>query len=387
MKRAIAFVSGVFIVAFAIGCGGRPAEDKVAASSPPVTTRPGEIALPPDSPKLREIRVGTVETAQVPSEEVDAPGKIDTNPSRVSHVLLPLAGRISSVLVALGDSVKRGQPVVLLESPDADAATSAYLTAQAAVNTAKSVLLKSQADYDRVKDLYDHNAIAKKEVINAESAMAQAKAALEQSEAAESQAQRKLDLLGLKRDEFGQKVVVRAPIAGKVLEITVAPGEYRNDTNASLMTIADLSTVWVSSDVPESQIRFIRPGERLDLELTAFPGQTFHARVTRIADTVDPQTRTIKVRAEIDNSRGLLRPEMYGSVRHVESTREMPVVPAGAVVQSEGQNLVYKETAPGRFQTVPVELGSKVGDRIAVTSGLSKGDRIVTDGVMLLKST
>ena len=109
------------------------------------------------------------------------------------------------------------------------------------------------------------------------------------------QAGRRLDLLGLQREQFGQKIAVKAPISGKVLELTVAPNEYRNDTNASLMTIGDLSHVWVSSDVPETSIRFIKPGEHVDMELQAYPGRVFRARVKRIADTVDPVTRTIKV--------------------------------------------------------------------------------------------
>jgi cobalt-zinc-cadmium efflux system membrane fusion protein len=216
--------------------------------------------------------------------------------------------------------------------------------------------------------------------------VAQGKAALDQAEAARSQSQRRLDLLGMKNDQFGQKIIVAAPLSGKVLEINVATGEYRNDTNAPLMTIADLSTVWVSSDVPETQIRFINPGERLDIMLSAYPGETFRARVTRIADVVDPQTRTVKVRAEMDNSRGLLRPEMFCTIRHVESTRRLPVVPAGAVVHSEGQNVVYREKAPGDFEPVRVELGNQVDGRVAIVKGLSPGDRIVVDGVMLLKS-
>ncbi len=123
-------------------------------------------------------------------------------------------------------------------------------------------------------------------------------------------------MLGLKPGVFGQKVTVSAPISGKVLEMSVTAGEYRNDTTAPVMTIADLSTVWGRSDVPESAIRFIQPGEPIDVQLTAYPGETFHGRVTRIADTVDPQTRTIKVRAEMSNAHERLRPEMFGTIRH-----------------------------------------------------------------------
>ena len=99
------------------------------------------------------------------------------------------------------------------------------------------------------------------------------------------------------------------------------------------MTIADLSTVWVSSQVPETYIRFIQLGERVEIRLVAYPDETFEGRVLQIADTVDPQTRTVKVHAEMDNPQGRFRPEMFGSIHHIESMARMPVVPAGAVIE------------------------------------------------------
>ncbi len=218
-------------------------------------------------------------------------------------------------------------------------------------------------------------------------AQTQAATALDQAQANLQQALRKLQILGLKPGEFGQKVAVKAPISGKVLELAVVPGEYRNDTNAPLMTIADLSTVWASSDVPESAIRFIRTGERLDIELAAYPGQIFRGRVTRIADTVDPQTRTIKVRAEMDNSAGRLRPEMFCRIRHVEATRLAPVVPVGTVLQGDGQNIVFLEVSNGVFQQTQVTVGNRIGDKLPILSGLKAGDRVVVDGAMLLKTS
>jgi cobalt-zinc-cadmium efflux system membrane fusion protein len=346
----------------------------------------GSVTLPADSAKLKEIHTAEVRTASMPFDEVVSPGKIETNPNLVSRVALPLAGRVSAVLVKLGDSVKRGDPVLTLESSDADAAASASLQAQAAVTQARANVNKAQSDYDRAKDLFEHNAVAQKDVLTAENALAQSKAALDQAETGIQQADRKAQLLGLKPGVFGQKVAVNAPISGKVLDMSVAAGEYRNDTNAPVMTIADLSTVWVASDVPESAIRFIQPGERIDVELTAYPGETFHGRVTRIADTVDPQTRTIKVRAEMDNSHGKLRPEMYGTIRHTDSMRTVPVVPVGAVVQGDGKSSVWVEQRPGKFVPVEVKTGERNGDVLPVLSGLKTGARVVVDGAMLLRA-
>ena len=138
--------------------------------------------------------------------------------------------------------------------------------------------------------------------------------------------------------------------------------------------------------MPESQIRFIDPGERIDVSLTAFPGETFRARVMRIADTVDPQTRTIKVRAQLDNSKGRFRPEMFGTIKHTDSVRNMPVVPEGAVIQEAGKTMVWMERGPGRFQPVEVKTGGKTDDHISIVAGAKTGDRIITDGAMLLRA-
>ena len=380
MRRLIA----VLCLAALAGCGPKGGE-KAAAGAAADPAPEGVVAIPADSPKLRQIRVAPVGTAQVPVDETVAPGKIETNPNRVSRVALPVAGRVAAVMVRIGDAVRQGDPLVSIDSPDADAAVSAFLQGQAAVAQARANLLKADADHDRLADLFQHNAVARKEVLTAENAVAQARAAVEQSQAALEQAQRKLDLLGLQH-AFGQKVVVTAPSSGKVLEMSVAPGEYRNDTNTPIITIADLSTVWVSADVPESSIRFVQVGERIDVTLSAYPGEAFRGRVTRIADTVDPQTRTVKVRAELDNSHGRLRPEMFGSIRHTEAIRTMPVLPPGAVVQGDGRSVVFVEEAPGRFRQTDVKVGPRAGDLLPVLAGVKPGDRVVVDGAMLLKA-
>ena len=380
-KAAMAFVGGLLLA----GCGVKQRADPPDASAPVAV--PGRITFGEHSPQLKQLKVENVVAEEVPASSVVAPGKLDVNPNRVSHVVLPVAGRVVSVLVKLGDSVDQGAAVLRIESTDSDTAVGAYAQAQAGVAQARSVLLKASADLDRVRDLFEHNAIAKKEVLNDESILAQSQSSLDQAEAAERQALRRLQLLGLKPGEYGQKLTVTAPVSGKILEVTVVPGEYRNDLSASLMTIADLSSVWAVAEVPETDIRFIRMGEPLDVELSAYPGETFRAKVTRIADTVDPQTRTVKVSAELSNPQGRLRPEMYGQIRHVGAMAKLPVIPAGAVIQNEGSSMVYREISAGVFEPVTITVGDRVGDRIIVRSGLSPGDRIVTEGVLLLRAS
>ncbi len=376
-------MSAVAALIVASACSGRAAApvETAAATSP----APGVVALPADSPMLSQIKREPVKEADLPTDEVTAPGKIEANPNRVSKVLLPVTGRVTTVLVKTGDAVAKDQPLLTLESPDADGAMSADLTAQANVTQAQAGLVKAQADYDRASDLFAHDAVAKKDVLTAESALAQAKAALEQAQAARQQSQRKLTVLGLRPNDFDQHVTVRAPLAGKVLELSIVAGEYRNDTSAPVMTIADLSTVWISSMVPESYIRFVQVGEQIDAALVAYPGETFRGKVSRISDTVDPQTRAVKVQAEIENRDGRLRPEMFGSIHHIESIARTTVVPVSAVMQSDTHAAVFVETAPGRFEQRDVTLGTRAGDVVRVVSGVKPGERVVTDGVMLLK--
>jgi len=346
---------------------------------------PGLVTFPPDSPMLTRIRVAPVQSRDLPTEEITAPGKIEANPNRIARVGLPVTGRVAQVSVQLGDMVARGQPLLTVESPDASEAISTFLQGEASVSQAKAALAKAQVDLARLQDLLTHDAVAKKDVLDAQQAVTQAKAAFEQAQAARAHALRRLEILGLKPDTFQQAVVVHAPLSGKVLEMNVVPGEYRTDATATVMTIADLSTVWVSSDVPESAIRLIQPGEQVEIQLVAYPGETFVGRVSRIADTVDLQTRTNKVWAELENPQGRFRPGMFGNIRHIEAVQSLPVVPVGAVVQGNDHSVVFVERDPGQFQETPVTLGKRDGDVLPIMSGVHAGERVVVEGVMLLK--
>jgi len=352
----------------------------------PATFTSTSISLPPGSPILKQMRREPVDVADLATDEVIAPGKIEANPNRVSKVVAPAAGRIATVLVKVGDAVRKEQPLFTLDSPDADAAMSADLQAEAAVTQARAALTKAQADADRTRDPFEHDAIAKKEALNAENALAQAQAALDQARASREQAGRRLSILGLTAGSFRQPVVVRSPLSGKVLELSIVPGEFRNDTTAAVMTIADLSTVWVSSQVPETYIRFVQPKELVEVSLFAYPGEIIEGHVSRIADTVDPQTRTVKVQAEIDNRGGRFRPEMFGSIHHIESKERTPVVPANAVVDDKGRSIVFVESPPGCFQERTVIVGKRTGRLVGIIRGVRPGETIVVDGAMLLSS-
>ena len=367
--------------------GGLAAEAKEStAPGPPSPSAPGLVELGADAPELKQMTIETVRTVAMPGDEVMAPAKIEANPNRIGHPALPVPGRIVKVMVKLGDSVTKGQPLVTIESPAVAEAETAFLQAETSVRQAELACAKAQADQARLSDLLAHQAVAQKEELAAETASALARSGVEQARSAKDQAKHRLELLGITAGQRGQTVTVTSPLAGKVLEVSVVDGEFRNEISTPLMTIADLSRVWATSEVPESKIRYCRVGGAADLELIAYPGKTFRARVTRIADTVNGETRTIKVSAELDNPGGQLRPEMYGRLRSSDGTMKRPWVPGSAVVRIGEKDFVFVEKAPGRFLSTPIQLGQRHEEGYAVTGGLKAGDKLVTQGSIYLKA-
>lgn len=385
MSKNILLVMGMTAVAWLASCSqGEKTSQSMA--KPLAPNQPGQAVIAADSPQLTQIRVEPVQMKMVPVDTVSSPGKVEANANRLAHVTLQLTGRVTAVYAKIGDFVRQGQPLLTVESADADSAVSTSLQAQASVTQSKSALAKAQLDLNRQKDLFEHGAVPEKEVLNGQAVVVQMQAGVEQAQAAAEQSRRRLQLLGISPGSFGQRVTVNAPISGKVLEMSVANGEFRNDLSAPMMTIADLSSVWVTSDVPETAIRLVRAGEPARIQLSAYPGETFLGRVTLIGDVVDPQTRTVKVRAELPNPGGRLKPEMFGNIQLAEHTELRPTVPVAAIVATDGKAIVWREKSRGVFQRVTVTLGTQTGDRVAITSGLAAEDRIVVDGVMLLSA-
>jgi membrane fusion protein, heavy metal efflux system len=370
-----------------LSCAGenRPAPGR-AEPTPAVAKDPNRIALAADSPQRRLIRVEAATTAEIPLDLIVAPGKIEINPNRTSRVVLPLPGRIAAVNVLLGDAVEQGESLLTVDSTEAYSALAGYREARSEIRQLEAAVKKVSSDVDRLTALHEHRAVALKEVLDANHQLTDTKAELEQAKVHFDEAGRRLEILGLKPDQARQQVVVRAPVSGKVLDIDVMHGEYRNDTSAPLMTIADLSSVWVSSNVPESAIRHIRTGELIEIHLTAYPANVFHARVTRIADTVDPESRTVKVQAELKNPGGRLRPEMFGEIRHSHGMKELPVVPASAVIQGGSDSFVFVERTPGEYERIAIETGMHENGLVPVLSGIQPGDPVVVNGSILLQS-
>jgi cobalt-zinc-cadmium efflux system membrane fusion protein len=294
-------------------------------------------------------------------------------------------------LVKLGDTVSDGQQLVTMDSPDVDTAISIYLQADAAVRQAKVTVTKTEADLQRAKNLLPFQGISEKDALAAENDSASAQSALETAQATREQTLRKLTLLGLKPTDFHQVYVVRAPIGGVITDISVTLGDYRaaissaGDIATPLMSIADLSTVWITGDVPEPSIPLVHVGDTVDISLVAYPGQTFVGRVARVASTMDPQTRTLRVHIDLPNPERKFVPEMFGTFHHAGPTRSIPVVPANAVVEEYGGSEVFVERGPGEFERRVVTTGVRTRDTVGIAAGLQAGERVVVDGAILLK--
>ena len=374
-------------------CGTRTVEGEGKArvdaeAKPPEAARiaDGVVVLGENAPELNNMTIEPVRAIPMPVEQVTAPAKIEANPNRVGHAVLPVPGRIVRVMAKLGDAVKQGQAIVVIESPAAGEAETAFLQAESMVRQAQVAQAKAESDLGRLTDLLQHDAVAKKEVLAAETTLALGKAAVEQGQSSREQARQRLELLGLKPGQLRQQITVTAPISGKVLEVNVVEGEFHNEINAPLLTIADLSRVWATTEVPESDIRHYKAGGGADIELIAFPNQIFRAKITRIADLVDKETRTVRVNAELDNSSGRLLPEMFGRLRYTGAVEPAPWLPDSAIVQMNGRDYAFVEQAKGRFLATPVTLGRRQDGGSSISSGVKAGDRVVTRGAVYLKA-
>jgi cobalt-zinc-cadmium efflux system membrane fusion protein len=356
-----------------------------AAGTPAAPVREGtRVQFDASSPQLERIRVVPVTTATLAVDQFDLPGTVEAMPTRLAKLALPVSGRVRQVMVTLGDHVRNGQTLLTMDTPESSTLQSTLRQAQADVRHRQAAVAKAEADRARVRDLLENRAIAQKEVITAEASLAEATAALEQARATEDDVTRRLQLLGVDVRQSGGLAALRSPMDGEVVELAVAPGEYRSDTAAPVMTVADLSRIWVVASVPERELGRVQTGQQVRITVSAFVDQPFEGRVARVAAALDPETRTGRAIAELENPRRLLHPQMFARVRFAGPARNVVTVPVGAVVQDERRTSVFVERARGQFERCDVSLGPRHADTVVVTSGLAAGDRVVVDGTMLL---
>ncbi len=328
------------------------------------------IEVPASSPLRARLAVEPVGVESV-RRTLEAPAQAEADPARMARIAPPMPGRVVQLFVRFGDTVSSGQALLTLDSPD-------LVTAQADYLRARSALAQAERTLARQQDLAAHGIGAQREVETATTDRDLARSELER-------ATLRLRLLGVDPSAIGRPLTVRSPIAGRVVEFGVAPGEFRNDPAQSMMTVADLSTVWVTADVQEKDIRRVRVDEDACAVFAAWPGECFRGRVLFVGDLLDPTTRTIKVRVALDNADRRLRPGMFASVTFTETAAPEVVVPTTGIVLLGDASYVFVETSPWVFQRRRVTPGAPLGDRTAITDGLRAGERVVTRNAVLLQ--
>ena len=348
--------------------------DKVAAM--PVTAAhktSDTLHFEANAPQLSFIRIRAVEAFPEPLVE-PLNARIAYDDNRTARVFSPVAGRVVKILVETGKHVEKGEGILVLDAPD-------YAQAVADGSRADADLLRKQESFERSRLLYEARGLARKDLENAE-------ADLRQAEAEAVRARSRLANLNGNSGGVAGQYVLRAPHAGMISERQVSAGsEVRPDAVNPLFVITDPGRVWVQVDLPEQKIGKVKIGQAVLVQVDAYPDESFIGKITAIAGALDPVTRRVQVRCEIDNSQLKLKPEMYARVSPIADVHDsLPRIPNTAIVTQGLYSYVFVEQGVGVLQRRKVSLGLQGHEDSYVRDGLKTGERVVTSGALLLNA-
>ncbi len=441
-------VNQVFLAALAValalsGCGteqthasfssslhdsaAQPIEQKLHQSAQAADKQ--EFELTPKQLKTAGIKIVRVGSSPINGGILQLSSTVETAADNTAVVLSPVNGVVSRVLVDLGDRVRAGQVVAFVNSPDISDAQAAYLESiaklsqsQAQLDSVKARLEISKAIEKRVSDLNLEGIAATKEVemarstrVAIESEEAAAVGAINAATAHLSASRVKLRSLGLNepnsqssertasdakvetKNNVTFELPIRSLVCGVVVRKDVCPGQSVGPGTASrggsggtsaLLTIADLRKVWVMLEVPQQEVSDIKLGESINFKTESIPEKTFKGRITKLAESFDPQSRTAQVRAEIDNPGGLLKPGILviASLARIHPNASRSTVPSSAVQTIDGRDVVFVSRSNEHFQARRVSCGSRSDSVVEIESGLNPGEAVVSSGAFYLKS-
>lgn len=329
----------------------------------------GKIIVPDGSPLRARLGVMPA-TAVAVSPTLVLPAVVEADPARTVAVLTPLGGRLTKLEVGLGDRVKRGQILAVIDSPDlaqaydddqkaavADALAAKNLERQVAQNT---LGVASDRDLDQAK-----------------SDRAQAAAEYARTES-------RLKMLGTVPGRVTRLLSVTAPVDGSVISLSVATGAMINDPTMNLMTVADLGAVWVTAMVAEKDIASVSRNQEADISLLAYPDRPLHGKVSFVADVVEPDSRRTKIRIAVANTDYALKPNMYAKVTLSGTQRQAVLLPSSALLMNNDRTSVFVATAPWTFERRVVDPQLDEGAVVAIRSGVAAGEQVVVRGGILL---
>ncbi|MBX3235067.1 MAG: efflux RND transporter periplasmic adaptor subunit [Nitrospiraceae bacterium] len=350
-------------------------------SSEPATGAVQTAAGQPASPIAGQVETAVVQLKPVQPELVLV-GKVAYGEDRYSKISSPLQGRVVEVRAHLGDRVKAGDTLLVIDSPDITAAYSEF------VKEASDLEYATRAQ-ELAKELYATKALALKDLKQAENDLIKARA--EFRRAKERLLSLRISASELDKPLAQQRITSRfemkSPLTGTVVERTVTPGQsVGGDVGQVLFTVADLERLQVVADVYERDLALVKVSQVARVNVEAYPSTDFGAVVASIGDVVDPNTRTIKVRAWVDNQEQKLKPEMFARLRlDVGDALPFLAIPKEAVVEIDGKHFVYLVEAGDKFVKKEVKVSSVSAEFVRVLEGLTPGERIVTKGAVLVK--
>ena len=322
-------------------------------------------------------------------------GKIAIDEDRSTPVFSPYAGRVTRLLAKPGDSVVKGQPLFVIEAADNVQAQNDFIAAMTAMNKAKSALDLAQLQAQRAKDLFEGKAVPLKDYQQSQATLIQAQNDMRSSETALQAARNKLRLLGLNDEDiatFQEKgrinpeITIFAPIAGTVVQRKIGPGQYVNaGASDPVYVIGDLSTVWLTAFVRESDCANVAIGQDVSFNVLALPGRSLTARINYVSTAIDPATRRLLVRATIDNKNAMLKPEMFANVT-IYSAGDRPAVgvPKQALIYEGDQVRIWVAHPDKSIELRQIKPGLTNGDLVEVVGNLKPGEQIVTKGALFI---
>jgi cobalt-zinc-cadmium efflux system membrane fusion protein len=343
-----------------------------SANDNPVLVKHGDTVQVPDGSPLRsriEVAPASVEAV---SPKLVLPGMIEADPARTAAVLTPLSGRVLELKVALGDRVSAGQILAVLDSPDL---AQAYDDNDKAAVTAKL----TDKNLHRQEEQFKLGTASARDLDQARSDDAQADAEYTRTLA-------HLRAVGASPTAArgARSLILRAPSAGSITTLSVAPGTMINDPTQPIMTVADLSTVWVTAQVPEDEAAGVAKDQAADVDLEAYPGKTLHGKVLFVSDVIEPDSRRNKIRIAFANPDHLLKPNMFATVTLLIEKQPRVLLPTAALLMNNDRTSVFVETAPWTFERRVVDAPLEEGSTVAIGSGVKGGEKVVVKGGILL---
>jgi cobalt-zinc-cadmium efflux system membrane fusion protein len=374
------------------GTAVRPSAGPATAAARPAAGGSGEFRL--SEAEMRSLRIEPVALHDFRAERI-AEGRIAYNEDRSTPVFAPHTGRVVRVGARLGDRVAAGETLFEIETTDLVQAANDLLGAVDSLAKARTTLDLARRNEQRQRGMFEARAVARRDWEQAQAEAANAEADFRVAETALAAARDRMRVVGRSPEQVAAVeatrrvdavVAVTAPIAGTVVQRRIGPGQWLTAGQGDpAYTISDLSTMWLTAAVREVDAPLIRQGQRVEVTVTALPERRFRARITNVGASLDPATRRLTVRAEVQDPEGLLKPEMFATFRiSVGTASAAPAVPVRAVIHRGTESSVWVSLDGGRFVHRSVALGARAGDLVEVTDGLAPGDRVVTAGALFI---